>query len=206
MLRLPRQGRRGQNLVLSAGIVVLGIFVTFGLSRFMAEEESSNEEALESVYLTQENTAMGGASQSRRPGVESGSPSIETVEAGVESFSTTHRCFSFHSGSRLFGSNALSAKESEPGAIHGEMRDFISSDLIEIRLLGTAEGDFVYHRQFGWMKYSDGEWRAMDPFELPEFLKESYPQLCRYELATGGGGGDASFHRSLWMADPQDIE
>ena len=87
-----------------------------------------------------------------------------------------------------------------------DMRDLVSSSKVLVRLFGTADGDFIYHQQYGWMKFDNGEWTVLNPFELPHSLQDMFPQLCEYPIASGGGGGDAEFNREDWTANPQGQE
>ena len=194
---------RGQNLLLAAGLVVLGVVVVMTLDRFMTSEENGNRPSSQ-VYLTEERTVVGSRRGSDMEGASS-QLAADGSKTESESSSTSrskNRPYSFASGSKVFSNGSTRAEE----AVNQDMRDLVSSSKVLVRLFGTADGDFIYHQQYGWMKFDNGEWTVLNPFELPHSLQDMFPQLCEYPIASGGGGGDAEFNREDWTANPQGQE
>jgi len=196
-----RWGMQGQNLVLAAGVVVLGVVVIMTLQRFLTSDENTKPPA-ESRYLTDERTVVRvpTSDQSFDTGAHRRNGPSTTGRTGGAVAGTGRSSVSYAGVSRaLAGSTSDAVGE----ALHAGLRDVAASTAIVVRLFGTAFGDFVYHRDSGWLQFVDGEWRRLDPFDLPRLLHELYPDLCLPEAAAGGGGGDGSFDRARWVAQPQ---
>ncbi len=203
MRRFRGRQMSGQNMLLAAGLVVLGVVVVMTLNRFMTRDDGANRQSSQ-VYLTDERTVVG-SHQSTVPVAASSAGSEDESATRGNSASASqrrNRPFSYSSGSKLFASSSSTKAD----AVNQDMRDMISSSKVLVRLFGTADGDFIYHQTYGWMQFKDGAWSVLDPFDLPDNLHELFPQLCQYPAASGGGGGDAAFNRDDWTANPQGQE
>lgn len=204
--RRRRSSMRGQNLVLAAGLTVLGIVVVLTLREFMASDDTVRRPA-DPRYLVDERTvtgrrrtatavtADGAVVASADGGADAGGGAGGSASGGSASLSR-RRTFSHRGGSTVFASRDGAL----PRALNPDLRDMVASPEVLVRLLGTPQGDFIYHREYGWMRFVDGHWEPVDPYRLPEDLKTMYPALCGVNTAPGGGGGDAQFSRTDWSS------
>lgn len=204
--RRRRSSMRGQNLVLAAGLTVLGIVVVLTLREFMTRDDGARR-TTDPRYLVDERTVTG-----RRRTATSAAPDgtvVASAEGGADAgsgrtgsgtgspvSSARQRTFSHRGGSAVFASRDGAL----PRALNPDLRDMVASPEVLVRLLGTAQGDFIYHREYGWMRFVDGHWEPVDPYRLPEDLKTMYPALCGVNTASGDGGGDAQFSRTDWSS------
>lgn len=184
-LMKPRQGSSLAPIV--AGFLVFSV-LSLWIRSFSAREKEAP--ARVPVYL---DSAEGVLAKRRRLGAgvqEATQEKIEEARSRGPSrglFGSRASRSSFSAFSRVFASKPTvwSSPEFDPSA-----RTLAESEVL-YRLLGLPEGDFLYHRDRGWLRLVEGEWVEVEDQDLPEAVALYYPRLVRrdYDSRTQRGTG-----------------
>lgn len=189
-----RRRARGNTPLVTAWLLLLLGLVSLTLYRAATRQDSPARPRRE-VYLSDEVGAVAAARRARR----------EQTEAVI---AKARRARKARQGSfRHADAAALFAGLTGAGdrAVHQETRDLLASPDILLRLFGTPDGDFLFHRRLGWLRYIGGQWIPMRPDELPGALRDAHPDLVGAAGpgggpgAVAGAGGDAAFQAEQWM-------
>jgi hypothetical protein len=182
--------RRGQNLVLAVGAVALGVVVALTLRPFFTRDEAQQADPRRRVsYLTDTSAAV---STRRLQAARSGASAVPAPPGPSGGAPSGGRTFSMAGGSRLFGGTGAglwSAGREDEGALHTPLRDLVASPDVAVRLFGTPEGDFVFHRVHGWMRFENGQWVPIAADVLPASIRALFPDLRAGSGAGAGAGG-----------------
>jgi hypothetical protein len=148
---------------------------------------------------------VGGLARGRKepdPPPQGGTKYIQTLEGVMERYGQRGSAGGRTDGPAGRPSGGTSGPpQLSSSAINQKMMKLVSSPDILLRRLGHANGDFVYSKQRGWLRFDPAR-GALEPMgwnELPEDLRERYPQdlfpsrgrtaIAGKEDRTGGGSG-----------------
>lgn len=225
--RSPRRarGRRAQSLpLLAAGLAAIALLVAT-LARYRARAEATPP-GRGPAYLGDEGAALPAGRRAAIPHPAAGRASRGTMgrsPAGGRS----SRHLSYGAATRLLAAGHLGAggrasggpepgagTGPEPGAgsfAYGTGSEGGAGEpaAILVRAFGLPEGDYVYHRDRGWMRFDGQGWVLVRLQDLPPALARAYPDLMDRAArvrggmpaprAAGGAGGDGEAALPAWL-------
>lgn len=197
------RGRRGQSGPLfAAGVFALAMLAVLTLSRFRPQGGNASA-ALRNIDLTDERAAMDGSEkkakdlaalhalkEAEQRGLGGASAAAERLRPGRQAIA-----FGTRGSSAIFGGRGGWSPTRGEGEA-GDDSDLVASEDVVVRLLGTPDGDFIFHRKHGWMNHRGDKWEPIPFDQLPPELCRLYPYLGRGKDAALG---DAGFDRPDWM-------
>lgn len=195
-------GRRGQSGPLfAAAVFAIALIAVLSLSRFRPQE--TPKAGPRTMDLTEERSAMGGGT--REAAELARLAELEAAERhGLGATEESNRLSRPGRRAVAYGAKGLGSilaggggwSPVREGASPTDADELVASPDVVVRVLGSPDGDFVFHRQHGWMIYRNGQWEPIGSDELPEELRRLYPYL-------GASGvkklGDADYERPAWM-------
>lgn len=191
---------------LIGGAVVIG-GLGWMLSWFTAGEDAPRRER--TTYLDDDQGVIARRRAARQEADREAADRIRAARASTRQRIRNRSFRSTASFSRIFQAGRPSARLEDE---RSDLAELLASEQVLYRMLGTAAGDFVYHRTRGWLRFveAEGTWVPVESRSFPPELAAAYPQLVPVPGRTGPAidpeqvGGDGVFAAPGWMVSEEE--